>query len=70
MQHDNFIRSMAAERYLLDEMNDTERREYEMHFFGCSSCFELVMITVDFIQHTRAIFASEMTSDEQSGCDR
>ena len=29
---------MAAERYLLGELTDAERDQFEEHFFDCSAC--------------------------------
>lgn len=38
MTHDDAVRTLAAERYLLDEMSDVERHEFEAHFFDCETC--------------------------------
>jgi len=34
------MNTLAAERYLLDEMTDAERDEFEGHFFSCRACAE------------------------------
>lgn len=38
MNHDNAIKTMAAERYILDELDPAERDAFEEHFFDCSVC--------------------------------
>ena len=38
MTHADAIRTLAAERYLLDEMSEIERFAFEEHFFDCLEC--------------------------------
>jgi anti-sigma factor RsiW len=38
MDHQDAIRTQAAERYLLDEMSEAERHEFESHYFDCVPC--------------------------------
>ena len=38
MEHAEAVETMAAERYLLDEMTPEDRDAFEEHFFGCSVC--------------------------------
>jgi anti-sigma factor RsiW len=38
MDHLQAVNTLAAERYLLDEMTDAERDEFEGHFFSCTDC--------------------------------
>ncbi|MEO8482233.1 MAG: hypothetical protein ABI634_08495 [Acidobacteriota bacterium] len=38
MTHDDAIRTLAVERYLLEEMSELERHEFEEHFFECEVC--------------------------------
>ncbi len=38
MTHADAIRTLAAERYLLDEMPEIERFAFEDHFFDCVEC--------------------------------
>jgi hypothetical protein len=40
MTHDAAVKSMATERYLLEEMSDAERDAFEEHFFSCVECAE------------------------------
>jgi len=38
MNHENAIDSMAAERYILGELNAEDRDAFEAHFFNCTEC--------------------------------
>jgi hypothetical protein len=38
MDHKTAVATMAAERYLLDEMNGDERDAFEEHVFDCAQC--------------------------------
>jgi anti-sigma factor RsiW len=38
MDHRQAIDSLAAERYILDEMTAEEREAFEAHFFSCAEC--------------------------------
>jgi hypothetical protein len=42
MTHQHSLDTMAAERYLLDEMTEVEKHEFEEHFFDCDDCAEEV----------------------------
>jgi hypothetical protein len=39
-QHQQAIRTLAAERYMLGEMTDDERETFEEHYFNCRFCVE------------------------------
>jgi hypothetical protein len=38
MNHDDAIESLAAERYILDDLEPSERDAFEEHFFDCTEC--------------------------------
>jgi hypothetical protein len=38
MTHDDAIETMAAERYILDDLGPAERDAFEEHFFDCTEC--------------------------------
>lgn len=44
MQHDQAVKSRAAERYLLDEMSELERHRFEAHYFECPECAEEIRL--------------------------
>lgn len=50
MNHDEALKSLAVERYLLKEMTETERNSFEEHYLACAECFEAVMFGSEFIQ--------------------
>jgi hypothetical protein len=40
MTHQQALDGLASERYLLDEMTEDERFEFEAHYFDCTECAE------------------------------
>jgi hypothetical protein len=44
MTHQQALDTMAAERYLLDEMTEIEKHAFEEHFFGCNDCADEVRL--------------------------
>jgi hypothetical protein len=44
MSHEEAVMTMASERYLLDEMADTERDAFEEHYFTCPDCADEVRV--------------------------
>src|SRR5262249_53892741 len=50
---------MAPERYLLGEMTDAERLEFEDHFFGCAECAEDIRLGVLMADGARAGLARD-----------
>lgn len=53
MKHDDAIRSFATARYLLGEMSNAEREDYEAHFFACAVCSQEIRVGFDFIEQLR-----------------
>lgn len=53
MEHHEAIRTMAAERYLLEEMTDDERDTFEAHFFDCAVCADSVRTGAALADATR-----------------
>lgn len=39
-EHQQAIRTLAAERYMLGQMTDAERETFEEHYFNCRFCVE------------------------------
>jgi hypothetical protein len=52
-EHKEAIESLAAERYMLDEMTDAERESFEDHYFNCRFCSEDVR-AIDLMRRTGA----------------
>jgi hypothetical protein len=44
MEHQDAVRTLAAERYLLREMTDDEQEAFEAHYFECPICAESVRV--------------------------
>ncbi|HKH72273.1 MAG TPA: zf-HC2 domain-containing protein [Vicinamibacterales bacterium] len=44
MTHQQALDGLASGRYLLDEMTEVERFEFEEHYFGCAECAEDVKL--------------------------
>ncbi|SRR5579859_5625815 len=53
--HDEAVKDLLAERYLLGELNTAEREAYEEHLFSCDACFEQVRVGTEFVAHLRHI---------------
>lgn len=55
INHDDAMKDLMAERYLLGELNTAERDAYEQHLFSCDACFEQVKAGTEFVTHLRHI---------------
>jgi hypothetical protein len=53
MDHATAMRKALAESYVLDELDDEERAEFEAHFFACPECAEDVKELATFIDDAR-----------------
>lgn len=53
MDHEKAVKTLAAERYLLGELNATEREAYEEHFFSCNACFEQVRAGTEIVSYIK-----------------
>jgi hypothetical protein len=53
MDHATAMRKALAESYVLDELGEEERAEFEAHFFTCPECAEDVKELATFIDDTR-----------------
>jgi anti-sigma factor RsiW len=69
MEHNDAIRSGAVARYLLDEMSDADREDYEVHFLSCPRCARDVTIGSEFVESLRAFFGSlQCASRDRNDC--
>lgn len=60
INHDDAVKDLMAERYLLGELNTTERNAYEQHLFSCDSCFEQVKAGTEFVSHLQHIGTEQL----------
>jgi hypothetical protein len=49
MDHQDAVRRGVIEKYLLDEVSQPEREEFEAHFFDCQECAEEMRTTAAFL---------------------
>jgi hypothetical protein len=66
MTHQHAVKSLAAERYLLDEMSEIERYDFEAHFFDCEECATAMRLGHQLRADAKAIFDRTPSSDEPS----
>lgn len=59
MQHVQALATKASERYLLGEMNEPERFEFEAHYFDCVDCAEDVCAGFALIRGVHAVSAED-----------
>ena len=59
MNHERSLQSLATERYLLGEMSELERHQFEEHYFSCAECAESVRTAALLADNARAAFAAE-----------
>lgn len=53
IDHEQAMKDLVAERYLLGELTEDDREAYEEHLFTCTVCFEQVSLGTEFIGHLR-----------------
>jgi anti-sigma factor RsiW len=68
IDHQDAVKSLMAERYLLGELKAGEREAYEEHLFSCDACFEQVKAGTEFVGHLRRIGIEE--AEERSSWSR
>ncbi len=64
MDHTHAVDSQAVERYLLGELPEAEREEFEKHYFECPECASSVEAGNVFVENARAVFGEAPTKRE------
>ena len=59
MDHSEALRTKAAERYLLGELQSEAREEFEEHIFSCAECAQDIEAGAAFIDSARKVLAAE-----------
>ena len=59
MEHANALKDYAVERYLLGEMTDSQKDEFEAHYFECRECGEELRAASAFLDNYRQVAAEE-----------
>ncbi len=62
MDHGHALATKASERYLLGEMSEPERFDFESHYFSCESCAEDVRTGAVLARGIKAVCAAGETS--------
>jgi hypothetical protein len=66
MTHQHARETLAAERYLLDEMPEIERYSFEEHFFECEDCAEDMRLGNRLRTDARRIFTASSSNPAAS----
>src|SRR5260221_6491000 len=62
MNHVEAVKTLAIERYLLEEMTQEERDAFEEHYFSCAECGEDARHAATMREGVRSGLAGEGTS--------
>src|SRR5262245_32593956 len=62
IDHEQAMKNLMAERYLLGELSDDERDAYEAHLFDCQTCFAQVKAGTEFVGYIKRIGSQEAVS--------
>lgn len=65
MNHDEAIREQAVERYLLGELDEEARTQFEEHFFDCPICASDLTTGTEFVDAVRLESLSSATPERQ-----
>jgi len=66
MTHQQARDTMAAERYLLDEMTEIEKHAFEEHFFDCNDCADEVRLGERIRVEVRSVRESVRSGESKS----
>src|SRR5438093_9115401 len=59
MDHNGAIRLQAAVKYVLGELSQVQRDEYEEHYFDCAECATDIKALATFADTTREVLPQE-----------
>jgi Putative zinc-finger len=59
MGHDEAVRILVTERYLLGELGRELRQQFEAHLFDCEQCVLDVCAATTFLTHAKAILSRQ-----------
>src|SRR4051794_34622591 len=66
MDHSQALSSHASERYLLGDMSEPERFDFEAHYFDCGDCAADVLAGNAFAGAVRAVSAEPVSAEPVS----
>jgi len=59
MDHEGVVRQKLTERYLLGELDDQARQEFEEHYFDCPDCALDVRAGALFVEQSKVVLAEK-----------
>jgi hypothetical protein len=59
MDHNEALQLQAAEKYVLGELSQVQREEYEEHYFDCAECAVDIRVLATFADTTREVLRQE-----------
>jgi len=59
MDHNGAIRLQAAVKYVLGELSQAQRDEYEEHYFDCAECAVDIRVLANFADNAREVLRQE-----------
>src|SRR5438046_9901580 len=62
MDHNQAVQLQAAVKYMLGELSQTQRDEYEEHYFDCAECAVDIQALVTFADTGREVLRQEKAS--------
>lgn len=65
IDHQQAVKNMMAERYLLGELSESERDAYEAHLFDCQICFGQVKAGTEFVSYLKQAGVEEYVKAPQ-----
>lgn len=65
MTHTEAIERKLVEKYLLSDMGEAEREEFELHFFSCPACAADLKDGAMLIDSAKQIFAPVSKTGEK-----
>jgi len=70
MEHDEAVRSQAAERYVAHELSPAEQEAFEEHFFDCPECAKEVRFEMTFAANVRAVSREQRAANQHAPAPR
>ena len=70
MDHGQALTTKVSERYLLGEMNEPERFDFEGHYFTCDACAEDVRVGVSLVRGIKAVCATDAVSSKHTAVEQ
>ena len=66
MDHSEAVRLQAAEKYVLGELSQQLRDDYEEHYFDCQECAAELKATIAFVDSARGILGAEKPAEVET----